>query len=321
MNGSCIPGTNLCSQYCSNGCDINQSCSGGCQDGWTGQKCTETCADQCRKCNQNGGKNCEICKGDYYTATCTLPCSLHCSALPGLSKCNINNGTCLNGCDKGYWDVKCDKKCYEGCTSGSCNLSDGFCDTCNRTHYGNSCQDRCSEQCVDNDASSAVCYKSNGTCVHGCKDRYRGKTCEDELTVSTIVSSSTEKIDGRYDESDEHDSFAKVYLLGMLTGVGVCLLSLVAFVAVRHIRQRRKQPNGSKIVREERPYVNTAVTMQAVSSTVTECNTKSVGSNQTSDETPRSVYDSLDGDKRDDRHLYSGLERQTDHHSTGYANS
>ncbi|XP_053385840.1 proprotein convertase subtilisin/kexin type 5-like [Mercenaria mercenaria] len=196
LNGYCVPGTNLCSQYCSNGCDSNQNCLGGCQNGWTGQKCTEMCADQCGKCDQNDGKDCKICKGDFYTAACTLPCSLHCSTITGLPRCNINNGTCLNGCDKGYWGVKCNKTCNEGCSSESCNQSDGFCDTCNRTHYGDACQNKCSEYCIDNDDPSTICYKTNGTCVHGCKDGYRGNICEDELTVSTIVtlSSSTDNV-------------------------------------------------------------------------------------------------------------------------------
>ncbi|XP_053397353.1 protein draper-like [Mercenaria mercenaria] len=196
LNGYCILETNLCSQYCSNGCDSNQNCLYGCENGWTGQKCTERCAAQCGKCSQNDAKNCKICKGDFYTETCTHPCSLHCSAFPDSPRCNIDNGTCLNGCDKGYWGDKCDNRCYEGCNSGSCYQPNGFCDLCNRTHYGNSCQSKCSEHCVDNDASSTICYKTNGTCVGGCKDGYGGNTCEDEMAASTMVSSSTALIFG-----------------------------------------------------------------------------------------------------------------------------
>ncbi|XP_053398194.1 uncharacterized protein LOC128556643 [Mercenaria mercenaria] len=150
----------------------------------------------------------------------------------------------------------------------------------------------------------------------GVKGVARGKRKEEQTTKKTTYTTQ-ENLRGQY---DENDSPAKLFLHGMLTGDGICLLSLVAFVAVRHIRQRRKLSNGSQIVRDERQYVNTAITMQAISSTVTESKTTSVGSNKTSDETSRSVYDSLDGDRRDDQHQYSGLERQTDHHSTNYTN-
>ncbi|XP_053386613.1 multiple epidermal growth factor-like domains protein 10 [Mercenaria mercenaria] len=313
-NGNCI----FCSQYCLSGCDSNQNCLGGCKDGWTGLRCTEQCISKCKRCDRIDERRCEICDGDFYTTACSVSCSSSCLTVSESVKCNINNGMCLNGCDNGYWGNKCDRLCYEGCESETCEQSNGLCEICNRMYYGQACQKKCSEHCIDNDASATICYKTNGTCLHGCKDGYGGDACEEELSESTYPSTAKNQVTGMTKQVVEKDQ-QSVIAVGAGTGGGF-LVVIVLIVSIVCILKRKLKSNSNPNVREERTYVNTAITMQAVASTEIEGGIGNIGYDKTADETLQSVYERLDNGAIDDQHQYSGLEGHTDQHDTGYVN-
>ncbi|XP_053386082.1 uncharacterized protein LOC123537815 [Mercenaria mercenaria] len=186
---------------------------------------------------------------------------------------------------------------------------------------------KCSEHCVDNHVSSTICYKKNGTCVHGCKDGYGGDTCEDELSYSTTMSStestypstSKNQITGITEQVQEKDQQSVMIAIGAGTGGGVLLL-IILVAGIVCIMKRKLKSNSNPNAREERAYVNTAIEMQAVACTEIEGGIGNVGYNQTVDATSQSVYESLDNGTVDDQHQYSGLERHADQHDSGYVN-
>ncbi|XP_053385846.1 receptor-type tyrosine-protein phosphatase kappa-like [Mercenaria mercenaria] len=161
----------------------------------------------------------------------------------------MNNGTCMKGCYKGYWGDKCDKNCYEGCNSGSCNQSDGFCETCNRKHYGNACQNKCSEFCIDNDVSSTICYKTNGTCLHGCKDGYSGSDiCEDQQTVSMTVSSTTGQTSSTTAKTEITgitEQQRDIIVIGAGASGGLLVIIILVVIVVCVVRRQGKKGNDS----------------------------------------------------------------------------
>ncbi|XP_053385674.1 proprotein convertase subtilisin/kexin type 5-like [Mercenaria mercenaria] len=59
---TCIQDTISCSQECSSYCDDDGICLGDCNAGWTGEKCSVKCSDQCLTCNKSRRDICQQCK-------------------------------------------------------------------------------------------------------------------------------------------------------------------------------------------------------------------------------------------------------------------
>ncbi|XP_060588801.1 proprotein convertase subtilisin/kexin type 5-like [Ruditapes philippinarum] len=73
FNGeTCGSHTSLCSKECSTKCDSTGICQGECNEGWTGEKCSEQCNSKCLKCSKDNGNSCLLYKETSVSATTTL---------------------------------------------------------------------------------------------------------------------------------------------------------------------------------------------------------------------------------------------------------
>jgi hypothetical protein len=148
FNGvSCEQNASQCSKGCSTICNSNGICLGNCSDGWTDERCTEKCNEKCLICSKNDRNICIQCNGDFYTNDCSLACSQTCKVEESKNTCTLDDGFCLNGCERNYW--------------------------------GDTCYYSCPEGCEDHD-----CDRSTGTCTAGCKDGYTGDKCDPTTTIN-----------------------------------------------------------------------------------------------------------------------------------------
>uniref|UniRef100_A0A8B8BR14 Protein draper-like n=1 Tax=Crassostrea virginica TaxID=6565 RepID=A0A8B8BR14_CRAVI len=104
--------------HCDTGCKpgyINALCNEACRYGYYGKNCSRVCFPNCRTCNHTDG-SCTCYAGWSrpdctngcmwsYGEDCRYPCSKHCVN----QTCDIFNGSCLSGCDRGYYGPKCDQ--------------------------------------------------------------------------------------------------------------------------------------------------------------------------------------------------------------------
>ncbi|XP_052765165.1 scavenger receptor class F member 1-like isoform X2 [Mya arenaria] len=100
-----------------------------CADGLTGYNCNVSCPDGCKKCERYNPMHCGLCKAGWYgynwsvaSYTCTQMCSSTC--LNG--KCHLVNGSCIVGCEVGWWGTKCEHDC-QNCIHLSCEQHTGYC--------------------------------------------------------------------------------------------------------------------------------------------------------------------------------------------------
>ncbi|XP_060599303.1 proprotein convertase subtilisin/kexin type 5-like [Ruditapes philippinarum] len=82
FNGqSCGSLTSLCVKECSTYCDDGTGiCQGECNEGWTGEKCSEPCNSKCLKCSKDNRNSCLLCVGNFYSTDCSLagdPAAMH----------------------------------------------------------------------------------------------------------------------------------------------------------------------------------------------------------------------------------------------------
>ncbi|XP_060580860.1 proprotein convertase subtilisin/kexin type 5-like [Ruditapes philippinarum] len=142
FNGNtCKAHSMLCPEGCSTHCDSTGICQGEeCNEGWTGDKCSEKCNIKCLKCSKDNGNSCLLCKGNFYSTDCSLPCSPACIEKSGSQTCEHAGGYCLNGCNQTFWGDTCDKYCPGGCKEQKCDRINGTCtDGCMGGQTGDKC--------------------------------------------------------------------------------------------------------------------------------------------------------------------------------------
>nr|XP_022308884.1 cell death abnormality protein 1-like isoform X1 [Crassostrea virginica] len=135
----------------------------GClESGYYGPDCSTPCPDpHCRYCHLETGF-CQGCEAGFEGHHCELECANgkygfgcenSCGRCTDFEPCYRVNGTCLNGCEKGYTGETC-KFCENG-------------------NYGQSCNTPCGH-CLNQD----YCHHDNGVCLSGCDPGYHGKQCK-----------------------------------------------------------------------------------------------------------------------------------------------
>ncbi|XP_053385679.1 multiple epidermal growth factor-like domains protein 10 [Mercenaria mercenaria] len=212
FNGNtCVQNSKNCSEKCSTYCDDDDMCSGSCNDGWTGNTCTDQCESTCLTCEKTNGKSCQQCIGDYYTTNCSVACNPLCTKLHSKQTCRLDDGYCLNGCEYNSWGPACDQSCSYGC--------------------------------IDNGLSS-MCERSSGICKHGCKDGYSGEKCDtndttskttfkpEDTSQSNITDSITETTLEPTEKSESQKDNKDIIIIVSAAGGGVLVLILIIVIVV-----------------------------------------------------------------------------------------
>ncbi|XP_060580858.1 receptor-type tyrosine-protein phosphatase alpha-like [Ruditapes philippinarum] len=221
FNGrTCESHTSFCTKECSTDCDSTGICQGECNEGWAGEKCSEQCNSKCLKCSKDNGSICLLCKGTFYSADCSLPCSSSCIVENGKHTCEHTSGYCLNGCNQTFWGDTCEQPCPGGCKDLKCD-------------------------------------RNNGTCTDGCKDGLIGDKCTQTITTEittsqTRVSSQQTLTEGTQTTVQEKKESNEL-IIGASAGGGVLILILL-IVGVFLLKRRQKSP------REESGQHETVVT-------------------------------------------------------------
>ncbi|RUS82844.1 hypothetical protein EGW08_009366 [Elysia chlorotica] len=97
-----------------------------------------------------------------YGFNCSKPCSSHCGG--NFKTCFKDDGSCNEGCERGFQPPRCDTACAKGT-------------------YGQDCKDNCSEGCSGTDKD---CDPADGTCIYGCVAGYWGSKCDNNNCPNQI---------------------------------------------------------------------------------------------------------------------------------------
>lgn len=113
-----------------------------------------------------------VCESTRYGPTCSLECADSCVN----NTCNNYTGSCMYGCQEGFYGYQCDRDCYS-CPTG-CDRITGECiGDCPVGRFGKICNKTCSKDCKNR------CNKNNGSCVEGCVPGnfwdFCNETCDD----------------------------------------------------------------------------------------------------------------------------------------------
>ena len=152
---SCVLGKfgETCDKPCNRNCKthtdkqncekISGRCLFGCEEGYWGNICSETCQN-CGNflCNWETGECLSSCKTNFYGDSCEGKCSEHCNQKVMLVldvPCD-NTGKCYDGCKDHWWGDRCDTKCSDHCNQTDCSEEDGKCKFgCTGGYTGDQC--------------------------------------------------------------------------------------------------------------------------------------------------------------------------------------
>lgn len=137
-------------------CEIDGTCTYGCNNSKHGVGCIENCKENCVHCfNEN---NCTKCLPGFGGQICAVKCSKNCI------NCRYNH--VCESCKPGFYGIYCGNMCPDQCLT--CD-SEYFCTSCRDGWSGNLCQ--CSANCHNDEC------EDNGKCLNGCKDSFYGDYC------------------------------------------------------------------------------------------------------------------------------------------------
>ncbi|XP_053387960.1 multiple epidermal growth factor-like domains protein 10 [Mercenaria mercenaria] len=156
-----------CSRDCPDGClsCLSSTECTKCQNGYHGKQCEMKCSDGCllesceqatgicsQSCKDNfAGEYCDFCKKEMYGHDCSLSCPKNCKD----HVCNKLDGKCSEECNPKFHGTHCNGSCPANCKT--C-ISDTECQSCEDGHWGERCQTKCPDRCLD-----STC-RLNGTC-------------------------------------------------------------------------------------------------------------------------------------------------------------
>ncbi|KAH3843798.1 hypothetical protein DPMN_117329 [Dreissena polymorpha] len=173
---------------------VTGDCLSGCQYGWKGRLCNESCAG-----NEYGPdckSVCGNCKDNARCAIITGSCPNGCT-----DGYNATDPTCKQVCDVGYYGSNCSRQCHVNCAeecevnpvknvtetvcNRKCSNVDGTC-TCKDGWTGPRCEDPCAigyygPKCATpcgNCKAGTFCRQVDGWCPEGCADEWCGYKCD-----------------------------------------------------------------------------------------------------------------------------------------------
>ncbi|WAR16435.1 TENX-like protein [Mya arenaria] len=159
-----------CSQNCRYGyCNQDGSCKVGCEDGFNGSRCEQRICPP--NCNCDTSNNCIGCNSNYFGPSCSLTCNTCKDNLCPVDR--LNAGKC-DECADGTYGNLCNERCAENCLNDSCDQDSGTCTCENEYNFQDSTCVRiiCPANCY-------TCTSSNN--CNACVDEhYYGDTCEHE---------------------------------------------------------------------------------------------------------------------------------------------
>nr|XP_022306974.1 multiple epidermal growth factor-like domains protein 10 isoform X1 [Crassostrea virginica] len=217
---------------------INGSCINGCDKGYHGQKCDQECTEGYY--GNNCARNCSLTCGvpgrcDRITGSCNatcLPgwkgsmcenecdgntyggdCGEECGECVNDEQCHHINGTCLNGCDRGFQGLGCNQGCPRGV-------------------FGINCLKSCSVHCQ----VPMECNRVTGHCFNGCQSGWGDPTCNTKVELLYV--------------KDEEDNMCSAFY-GTLVPLILSVI-FNCFCAMRMIRQteccrRRNQRTQNEV--------------------------------------------------------------------------
>lgn len=170
---------------CSDGCFINNGCSGGCDDSYfqsysetkKGYECLD-CPQKCSSCRNDN--ECDTCEPNHWGNACQYSCS-GCSG-----GCNKGSG-CGSGCRHGYFQISTDgtslcEQCPDTCSNHTCSSTNGTCTAgCENDWSGLQCDTKCSSSCL-------TCEQNNPAVCKICKDGSQGPDCKTSSASVPFVS-------------------------------------------------------------------------------------------------------------------------------------
>ena len=172
---------------CSNNCDITVGCTGQCTMGYfkpeisgflnTDLQICKKCPNECKSCISSS--QCDNCAAGRWGITCQEFCNSGCLH----NKCEIEYGRCLDECIVGWAGLKCDKRCNTGCVQ--CDQgNNSICMICESGYFGGLCERTCSSNCIlPSDKGASVCKRHSGDCLWGCQPTWWGKLCENKCSA------------------------------------------------------------------------------------------------------------------------------------------
>lgn len=196
---ACCP----CSEHCNQTmgeetCQVdNGRCLNGCQDGYFGEQCIETCGNNCAPENQTTCSNvtghCQNgCLPGWFMPKCDFNCTNnfpHCKECKEYMYPYTDRFVQCYRCGPGYYrDFQSGfcKSCYN-CLNNTCDGVTGQCTYgCQEGWYSLSgvhyqCQFRCGENCLDQ-----TCNNTNGICTNGCNKGFYGLFCHMRCPTNCI---------------------------------------------------------------------------------------------------------------------------------------
>ncbi|WAR16495.1 TENX-like protein [Mya arenaria] len=175
---------NLCNESCpknclNDSCNQDGSCKSGCEDRFNGSRCEQRICPP--NCTCNTSNNCIGCKSNYFGPSCSLSCS---SCKDIICPVDRINAVKCDECADGKYGNLCNERCSDNCLNNRCDQDSGACTCENEYKFQNGtcvrsiCPANCSTCTSSDNCTSCVDeYYHGDTCEHECSNCRSGTTC------------------------------------------------------------------------------------------------------------------------------------------------
>lgn len=161
-----------CEGKCFDNCDscIDNTTCNECSIGYSGRFCDKPCPKNCTSCSRDG-ETCTGCTPNSFGSDVMCRCDLN--------QCKKKDGECVQCKEQGWYTryggcCKCSDHCKGGVIN--CDNTNGTClEGCEPGYYGDKCLEKCSDYCAGN---GTICNSTTGECPLGCKKDWYFSTCK-----------------------------------------------------------------------------------------------------------------------------------------------